>query len=377
MVDARIWLFLVGLLSVSNAVAQIGPIASAPCNTLCQGVGDAAEGAGAAEQRKFAACFSCRCKESLGWMPAPQDLKCSAGAPLARYRARTEPGGGERPLVTAIDTIDPEGTSTEGCLNGGIAAAGCDLKSRWRRLINDTVEFQVLCRQPTHESNGYYEYLIIGNNTRNGATCFWQARSSIFDGETVPSLDVTDANHAPIPDAVERYASIFYLYSAGPSTCTSCHGGDAFIWSPYFHSAYPVPLSDSMVRTRLRGPYFKVSAASERLQPVGHRALLAGPATGEPNAPSTPLACTGCHRVADGSFCSSFSWQALGHSDRAGTMSYDPATAFEHGRDLMFWMPPGGRTHQEWQTRSTADLSRIRECCINGGHPACRWSDPY
>lgn len=378
------WIICIFLCSLAGAGADSswaspdGPVASSACNALCAGVPDATEYAGRDEQERWAACFSCRCKESIGWLPSPEELKCSTGTELERYRARTEGAGPDgRPLVVGLDKLDPHGEDTSGCLNGGIAAAGCDLLARFKRITHEQHEFQLLCRRPSLASTGYYEYLIIGNNTQTGATCFWQARNSSFDGENVPSLDVNDAQRRPVAEKVERYVDTFYSYSAGPSTCTSCHASDAFIWSPYFHSAYPVPnLQDPLVRARLTGPYYQVSAASERLQSVNHRFLTHGPATTAADAPPTPVGCTGCHRIADGSFCSSFSWQALGESDRAGTQDLDPASAFQRGRALMYWMPPTSDTHPVWAARAAADMNRLRACC-DASHPACRWSEGF
>jgi hypothetical protein len=354
-----------------------GAVASAACNDLCVGVGSEAEFAATdEEQRRFAACFSCRCRESIGFTPPPEELQCSGGTPLERYRFEADING----VVTGLETLDTRGFDTEGCLNGGIAAAGCDLLSRHKRIISPdgTAEYQLLCRQPTEASIGYYEYLIIGTNTENGATCFWQSRDFEFNGEDTAALDVLDDALAPIDAAVTAYVDTYYLYSAGPSTCTACHASDAFLWSPYFASAYAVPVDDETALARLAAPYFQVRADSERLQPVNHEFLRAGPAA--PGEAATPLGCTACHRVANGSFCDSFSWQALGQSSRNGVPSFDPASAFAFGADVAFWMPPNMPTHEDWLNEASADIERIRACCAESfDHPDadCVWSDSF
>lgn len=356
-----------------------GAIASAACNELCAGVGDDAEYSGVpADAARFAACFSCRCEASLGWLPPPEELKCSTGEHLERYRFTSEPAmDGDLERVTGLAVIDAEGNDTSGCLNGGMAAAGCDLSSRHKRIINGDVEFQLLCRKPLATDVGYYEYLIIGNNSTTGATCFWQARDYDFNGEDTASLDVTDENHQPIPEAVQKYVGTYYLYSTGPSTCTGCHASDAFLWSPYFASAYPTPFDD-VAASRLAARYFQVSAASDRLQPVKHTFLLAGPSA--PGAPASNISCTGCHRVADGTFCDSLSSQALGQSDRHGLQLFDPESAFLHGSALTFWMAPGATTHAEWLEQSADDVARLSACCTNSySQPDadCVWTEEF
>src|SRR5688572_15870268 len=105
-----------------------------PCLDVCTGIkrdhelearGDYASDAAA----RWATCFSCRCKSALTVLPRPEDLQCSTAAgPLTRWRP-TRNGEGR---IVGIETIDANGTDTTGCLNPGMAAAGCDLQSRFR-----------------------------------------------------------------------------------------------------------------------------------------------------------------------------------------------------------------------------------------------------
>jgi hypothetical protein len=218
-----------------------------------------------------------------------------------------------------------------------MAASGCDLQSRFRRLLigDGMTEFQQVCRKRTAAEAGFYEFLLIGHNQRNGATCFWQARSDTFDGEAIPKLDLATAT------AAERdaYVDTFYLYSEGPSTCTACHANDAFLHSPYLHSAWSIAQArdDARARSRIRPdkPYALVTADQPTPQPIRSR-LLTGP--GQP----LDADCGGCHRVAKETYCE-FARGAVAQDRELGALT--PADLEVLRRDaapLMFWMPPAG-----------------------------------
>jgi hypothetical protein len=89
-----------------------------------------------------------------------------------------------------------------------------------------------------------------------------------------------------------------------------------------------------------------------------------------------PLGCAGCHRVADGQFCSSFSRQAVGFSQRAETQTYDPESAFRFGSHLVYWMSPGGRTYDRWHGWNEDDIKILERCCQNSD-PRCVWRDGF
>ena len=66
---------------------------------------------------------------------------------------------------------------------------------------------------------------VIQHDRTTGRTCFFQSRlEANLDGRTVPS-----------PSATSPQSSQYWLETANVSAigCTSCHGADPFIWSPY------------------------------------------------------------------------------------------------------------------------------------------------
>jgi hypothetical protein len=311
-----------------------------PCTELCTGVERDNElkvtngeyGSDAAQ--KWATCFSCRCKAALVELPKPEELKCSsASGPLERWRPTRDPISG---AISGVERIDPNGTDTTECMNPGMAAAGCDLQARFKRILTNggQTEYQQLCRKRDVNSTGYYEYLIIGHNQQNGATCFWQARESTFDGESVPTLDLVAASTAE----KKQYAETFYQYSAGPSTCTNCHATDAFLTSPYLNSAWSLQQanSDPMTRSRISPskPYKLVTADQAAPQPIVHEEL-----TGQ----GKPLqaACGGCHKVSKGQYCG-FAVKSIAE-ERLGTLTdADVAMLRSRAMPFMYWMPPNG-----------------------------------
>jgi hypothetical protein len=328
-----------------------------PCESLCTGVAKDHELSvtngeyGSAEAQKWATCFSCRCKSALTVLPTPEELKCSsASGPLARWRPTRDAAG----AITGITQLDPNGTDTTECMNPGMAAAGCDLQARFKRMLYDNgqVEFQQLCRKRDVGATGYYEYLIIGHNQKNGATCFWQARDNTFDGENVPTLDLVSAP----PAERKKYAETFYLYSAGPSNCINCHATDAFLTSPYLTSQWSIQQANTDPSTRSRilpgKPYALVTADQARPTPVVHD-LVTG--VGKP----LQAQCGGCHKVAKGSYCN-FAGKSVAE-ERLGVLTATDANVLrQQASPLMFWMPPGG-TASHAQTLQLQQ--QVRDAC--------------
>lgn len=307
---------------------------------------------GSEDSQKWATCFSCRCKASLVELPKPADLMCSsASGPLARWRPSYDDIGN----VSGIEQIDPNGTDTSQCMNPGMAAAGCDLQARFKRFFtnNGQTEYQQLCRKADIGSAGYYEYLIIGHNQQNGATCFWQARDNTFDGETVPTLDLIEATSAQ----KKQYAETFYQYSAGPSECTSCHAADAFLTSPYLNSAWSLQQAnaDAVTRSRINPgkPYKLVTADQASPQPIVHE---------EVTGPGKPLqaACGSCHKVTKGQYCG-FAVKSIAE-ERIGPMSTTDVETLRIGASqFMYWMPPNGTASHA----QTLELQQqVRDACL-------------
>jgi hypothetical protein len=333
------------------------PVPAVDCTAACDGIERDHElkvtdgNYGGEASQKWATCFSCRCKAALVELPDPSELTCSsAEGPLARFRPVRDDLGN----IAGIQQIDPNGTDTSECMNPGMAAAGCDLQARFKRFYknNGQTEYQQLCRKRDVGSNGYYEYLIIGHNQDNGATCFWQARDSSFDGERVPPLDLLAAT----TEQKQHYAETFYQYSAGPSECTSCHATDAFLTSPYMHSAWSLQAANSDPKTRARiqpsKPYKLVTADQVAPQPIVHEELT---------GPGQPLqsACGSCHKVAKGPYCG-FAVKSVAE-DRIGVLlDTDIEELRTRARHLMYWMPPSGTTSHA----QTMQLQQqVRDAC--------------
>ncbi|MGE0403626.1 MAG: hypothetical protein AB7T06_43370 [Kofleriaceae bacterium] len=328
-----------------------------PCSETCAGVPrdnelNVTNGEyGGADAQRWATCFSCRCKSALVELPRPEELTCSSAAgPLARWRPTRDATTG---AITGVVQIDPNGTDTTDCMNPGMAAAGCDLQARFKRILtnNGQTEYQQLCRKRNTGETGYYEYLIIGHNQQNGATCFWQARDSTFDGETIPKLDLSAAS----ADDKKQYAETFYQYSAGPSTCTNCHATDAFLTSPYLSSAWSLQQAnaDPMTRSRISPskPYKLVTADQEQPQPIVHEEV-----TGQ----GKPLqaACGGCHKVTKGQYCG-FAVKSVAEQ-RIAMTDADVNILRAQAMPFTYWMPPGG-TQSHAQTMTLQQ--QVRDAC--------------
>jgi hypothetical protein len=308
---------------------------------------------GSESAQAWATCFSCRCKAALVELPRPEELKCSsASGPLERWRPTRDAAG----AITGIERIDPNGTDTSECMNPGMAAAGCDLQARFKRILtnNGQTEYQQLCRKRNVGETGYYEYLIIGHNQQNGATCFWQAREETFDGEDVPTLDLLEASTAE----KKHYAETFYQYSAGPSSCTSCHATDAFLTSPYLNSAWSMQQANADPATRSRiapnKPYKLVTADQPEPQPVVHEELT---------GPGKPLqaSCGGCHKVTKGSYCG-FAVKSIAEERIGPLTDADVQVLRQRAMPFMYWMPPSG-TASHAQTLQL--LQQVRDACEN------------
>lgn len=327
------------------------------CSAACAGIERDHELAvtdgnfGGEDSQKWATCFSCRCKATLIELPEPEQLTCSsAEGPLARWRPKYDDLGN----IAGIEQIDPNGTDTTSCMNPGMAAAGCDLQARFKRFFtnNGQTEYQQLCRKRTTSEGGYYEYLIIGHNTQNGATCFWQARNETFDGENVPKLDLLEATSAE----KQHYAETFYQYSAGPSQCTSCHSNDAFLNSPYLDSVWSMRQANTDAKTRARiapkAPYALVTADQAMPQPVVIEELTSA---GKPLA----SACGGCHKVTKGQYCG-FAAKSVAEERLAFLTDLDIEELRRSASHLTYWMPPTG-TASHAQTLALQE--QVRAAC--------------
>ena len=326
-----------GEVTPDGGMTPVEPVVD--CTAVCDGIARDNElsitdgNYGSEAGQKWATCFSCRCKAALVELPKPQDLTCSSAiGPLERWRPTRDAAG----AITGIAKLDPNGADTTDCMNPGMAAAGCDLQARFKRFFTNggQTEYQQLCRKRNTGETGYYEYLIIGHNQQNGATCFWQAREETFGGENVPKLDLLAATSAE----KKHYAETFYQYSAGPSNCVGCHATDAFLTSPYLNSAWSIQQAnaDAMTRARINPskPYKLVTADQATPQPVEPE-LLTG--AGKP----LQNACGGCHKVAKGSYCG-FATRSIAE-ERLGTLTdADVNVLRQSASAFMYWMPPSG-----------------------------------
>ena len=349
--------------SKENAQAQVAAVVddltglSAPCQNACRNA--------TGNERNTAVCYSCKCKQALGTLPTPAELKCSLGAEIKVYRATRagDTGPYTETEVTNGDAVD--------CLNPALLSAvpankACLPGSRLGQLTRGGVTFKWICRRksfhagyadPTTDKE-YEDYGVIGYRPSTGATCWWDDKDAHNDGEDIPDLDLTDAD----PVKIDRFTAV--LSNTEGDGCKNCHDNDPFMYTPYLKSV-GWRTSDELTGSA----YLQVRSASAPT-PVDTLQL-----TSEAAGP-----CTSCHRISNGGTCTQL-WAMDAMGEKITTRPYqtivttDTADSFP----LPFWMSPPTRasfprTRDLYHTRFDAAKEHIRTCCANATAPGCTWS---
>jgi len=310
-------------------------------------------------------CYSCRCKQALGALPTPAELKCSLGEEIVVYRAgarvTTEVEDCENPAML------PDVEGAKACLPG----------SRLGQLEKGGATFKWICRRKTFNANyarpldekTYEDVGLIGYNPENGATCFWDDNDRGNDGEALPDIDLTDADETK----VERFNAVWTdQHTDSGQSCLRCHDSDAFIRTNYLKSL-------RTFNNPGRGPNALYALVGSRGPfPTGLRHLTSAGAA----------ECTGCHRIGLNETCRRFAPDSMGwkSTDEDYVRPYEARARDNDGDNVAgyraaYWMPQARRpqawptgdfpaNHAAWQTDYLATKQHIMTCCGVPGYDA-------
>ena len=326
-----------GSLSATTSELPKPPAMTTPvCQNACKIMGTEAD----PDRRYNDICYSCRCKDALGFLPKPADMRCSESEEIV------------------IDDARDGHCSNPALLVGG--SRGCLPGSRLGQLTRGNTHFKWICRRkqlhegwrdPRTDVN-YDDFGIIGHNTANGATCFWDDRDAedgtMHDREHLPEIDLTANTNEEAVAKAKAFSDVLFV----GTSCTGCHDADPFIYTPFLKST---KWQSSLAITF--GKYLIVEADKAELVESGASFVTA----------EEVKACTSCHRLGKSTLCSysadSVGLKMEGHAYHDAQRSGD-AAAFCSG----FWMPPAGgqgapADHGAWQTTFGAALDYIKREC--------------
>lgn len=306
---------------------------SSPCAAACTETG-----AGYNE----VICYSCRCKEALGELPTPEELRCSDGEEIEVYRNG------------AKVTTDVEDCENPAMLYVAKGAAACRPGSRILQFTKGPSTFKMICRRyawhprwdrPTDDSM-YEDMGIIGHNPATGATCFWDDLDDgrAHDGNAIADIDLTIDSAA----RARAFAGMWITTNGAGETCLQCHDSDPFVRTNYLKSlrAFPNP------SRRPESPYALVLPSGDVMLGSTGLSHLTGEAVSE---------CTSCHRIGLNETCRRFAPDALGSKSpiEPHVRPYQASA-----RDVL-WMPP-------FDVASPETRDHIMGCC--GQDSACETS---
>src|SRR5262249_53546452 len=110
----------------------------------------------------------------------------------------------------------------------------CDPKSRFQVLKTGDAYIVAHCRKQGHGSGEYGDIAVIQYNTKNGATCFYQALGTLPGGKSVPSADPAVM---PVKAPSSGLSAWHWMKPSGTAFigCVACHDNGPFIRSPYLN----------------------------------------------------------------------------------------------------------------------------------------------
>jgi hypothetical protein len=304
---------------------------SGPCRAACQD-GDSWPGSGR--------CQSCQCKQAMdGWLPSAAELQCEHGVEVLLF----DRDG---------DDLVAHGNG-QGCANPSLFSNDCPSQARLGELRNGDVMVRWLCRtselsEGLYDTHGIYDFAgIIAQNTRTGATCFWDAWPQVASDDNLPDLDIADASDNEVLRFAEKIGNL------SGEGCVMCHDADPFIYTPYLGINGWQPAGAEQRPFGLVQP-------SGMVANTGMRHLV------EPGAE----ACTSCHRISDGLGCGVLALDAMGELK---------APAYDEQSQLgpyATWMPHDASQlgPSAWEDAFGAARDTILACC-EGGYPSdtCAW----
>lgn len=300
-----------------------------------------------------ALCHACRCKAAFdNWLPTRDEVQCELGTPIVAYHAD---------VTHAPAELVPAAEGATACANPSLLTGSCAQGSRLGQLQHGDVMLRWICRDP-HDDGGRIRYAdvgAIGQNTRTGATCYWDDIDEVTHDDDFPPLDLLEASDAERIDSAARF------YHTEGETCLGCHDHDPFVYTPYLQSTGWISVAAA------KGPYAVVGLDGS-LAPSDVQHLV---------SPEV-AACTACHRIGSHETCNSFVADSLG---LAKGSDYEPeihdamAPGSPHWK-LAVWMPDASVVVPDfdaWRMTFASARDHLQTCCAAPGSSTngCMW-DP-
>lgn len=252
---------------------------------------------------------------------------------------------------------------------------------------DDKLQWSYLCRQFSPIASGSKAAQVIGlivNNRVNGATCFFESKSvGKIPADYLKSgrIDVQK-----IPLIQEDKGKDFWkqpeemAFSSG-SDCVHCHSGSPFIRTPYLRQMKS--FGDQAIlpeNTDLKGKFIKNYwvVANKKLEALNKNRNWTATTLDPKN--QTTKACTGCHQLGNGHYCSAIVPYALGEDPIA---PWKPATLIKKDwpDSNLHWSEFDTRLKEfgdrtEWQeSKFFQSLQQVQRCCNKNQaqDPQCKW----
>ena len=172
------------------------------------------------------------CMEYIG---IPPTIDCGEGVHIPIYVNGVEVFEDQEPGV--CDDTDFKGTCNVGSRVGRIE--GIDINGN----PMPEVVWVYFCRssgQDLFEQTGSVSVQMIGYNTENGATCFFESPDAV--GNNIQSeylnYDTNGFLDGTLPEyGTEEFNQLFHSPSVSATNCMSCHNSDPFIHDPWIDNA--------------------------------------------------------------------------------------------------------------------------------------------
>ncbi len=309
-----------------------------------------------ASQAGIATCHSCRCKAAFDdWLPSVDELQCANAEPIVTYHAE---------LSDAGYALQPAPIGSMRCANPSLLTGSCRRGSKLGHVTHGDVSVYWICRDPYLDLDGsvlYEDMAVVGQNTRTGATCFWDDVNDVTHEDDAPPLDLLAATEE------ERARSIeVFTYNDG-SGCITCHDHDPFIYTPHLQSTGWTSVAAA------KGPYHLVDLRGTP-RPTGVMHLVS------PKADP----CTSCHRLGSAETCSYFAPDSLA-SHKITAYESEVHAAAEPGSPywpLAYWMPSAASgvadfaDFADWEAAYAEARDHVLQCCEAPGidQGDCEWA---
>lgn len=171
------------------------------------------------------------------------------------------------------------------------------------------------------------------------------------------------------------------LVRSSGSDCVHCHSGAPFIRTPYLRHMNPFGDQAALPEnTTLKGKFIKNYwvVANKKLEAL-NAARNWTPTTLDPKNPSTK-ACTGCHQLGNGHYCSAIIPYAVGEEPLA---RWKPATLIKkdwphsnlHWSEFETKLKVFGDRSEWEESKFFQSLQQIQQCCklTEEQNPECKW----